>query len=107
MLLLLTSKASSAEQVQAAVDAVRVNHLKRCRIRQAQPFSPKVFNALVKVRGRALIRATYAVEPLDACLQQSVWNAASTALLAAAVNSRNQAPSGSRPGACALAHTQS
>jgi hypothetical protein len=49
-LLLLINKASSEEQVQAAVAAVRANHLKRQRIRQAEPHSPQVFSALLKVR---------------------------------------------------------
>jgi hypothetical protein len=48
-LLLLITKASNEEQVAAALAAVRANHLKRQRIRQAHPHSTQVFSALLKV----------------------------------------------------------
>lgn len=55
-LLLLITKASDEEQVAAALAAVRANHMKRQRIRQAQPHSPQVFSALLKVRGGGAVR---------------------------------------------------
>ncbi|WIA19028.1 hypothetical protein OEZ85_003689 [Tetradesmus obliquus] len=99
-LLLLITKASDEEQVAAALAAVRANHMKRQRIRQAQPHSPQVFSALLKAGQRAGLGHRFSLqllqqveqlglapsqamchEVLAACIQQQDYAAASMAWL--------------------------